>query len=205
MNTGRIVFCGLLLWAVSGNGETDQAFRQLSSDLSSAACVELTFINIMASDVFKTVDSTDGTAVLAHDGRYRIRIGGDEYLFDGHRLYSYSADNNQVTVETVDSTTEQSKSVAFLTRLDDWYTADVIRPSRTYRLIKRQEAPDGTLPDSMRVTIDAEKRRLRRVAYFDINDDRHEIVITGQHLRDSCAEEMFLPDWPDSVETVKLF
>jgi len=205
MNSRGVVLCAALLPVVSIAGGSGKAFDRLTSRLSSAACVELQFVSIIASDVFKSVDSAEGTAVLARDGRYKIHIGSDEYLFDGGFLYSYSAENNQVTVEATDSTNGTSESVAFLTRLDDWYDSHILQPGRKYRLVKRAEAPDGALPDSMRITIDAEQNRLVRVVYFDINDDLHEVAISRQILSDSCREELFLPDWPDSVETVKLF
>ncbi|MFQ6007974.1 MAG: hypothetical protein ACE5K8_03395, partial [Candidatus Zixiibacteriota bacterium] len=139
--------------------------------MAEAVCIRFEFRSIVESDVFEQVDSIDGMAYLAHDGRFNITMGLDRYLFDGNNLYNYSAENNQVVIEPVDDTELASREISFITKLDRFYNSQTIKPDSLYRLLKKSGVK-GDIPDSIVVSIDRQELKLDRLSYYDLNEER---------------------------------
>jgi len=185
--------------AIAGEAE----FALVKAQLAQAPCVALDFISIVESDVFDVVDSTSGSAYLAHDGHYRIDIGSDCYIYDGTHLYSYSQENNQVTIETIDAANGLSE-VSFITHLDEIYATISRVGDRAFRL-EKIDTLQTDLPDRLTVYLDSSLKRLEQLDFIDINEDPNSIVIFRQQIDTACAGERFVPDFPDSTERIRLF
>lgn len=192
-----IILCSATVLAANNS------FDEIKLQLAEAGCVHFEFLNIIESDIFDSVDSTDGEAWLAADGRYLIKLDSDEYLFDGADLYSYSFENNQVTVEQLDTADAQTGQISFIRRLDEWFKTDIIEPDLRFRLALR-EGVEGDLPDTMIIEIDSDNNRIRRIEYLDLNEEKNRIIIDSQDISDSCIEQLFRPNYPDSVELIRL-
>ncbi len=190
--------------ALSTVAETEDDFDRIKSRLAGAGCVRLEFVSIIESEIFDLVDSTSGTACLASDGRYHVTLGPDSYLYDGRLLYSFSYENNQVLIETVGDTTDYGREITFVTRLDEFYETFSLPTRERYRLLLRPGIA-GDLPDSMTVVISGDPPTIRRLEYYDINDEFNCIELLNQQLDATCADDDFTPAFPDSAETVKLF
>jgi outer membrane lipoprotein-sorting protein len=188
-------FCFCAAWGAD-------RFDQVKAKLAEAACTRFEFRSIVESNVFDQIDSLDGTAYLAHDGRFNITLGPDQYLFDGNILYSYSAENNQVIIEPIDDTEMVSREISFITKLDKFYNTQKMKPD-VYRLSKKAEVK-GDIPDSITVSVDRRALRLDRLEYYDVNDERTVIVILKQQPDPVCSEREFQPVFPDSIERLKL-
>ena len=178
-------------------------FDRIKEELADASCVRIAFVSIVESEIFDVVDSTFGTAYIARDGRYHVRLGSDSYLYDGHFLHSYSEENNQVVVEQVDTIIAVGSTVSFITRLDEFYKTQRLKADREYRLRKKSDS-GGDLPDSMIVAIDPEKLRIVRLEYLDINEEPNTIILLEQSIDSICVQGEFEPAFPDSVEVLKL-
>ncbi|HKK20265.1 MAG TPA: hypothetical protein VJ983_02250, partial [candidate division Zixibacteria bacterium] len=87
--------------------------------------------------------------------------------------------------------------------LDDLYKTYVLKPDQSYRLVKKGDA-EGDFPDSMTVTIDSDKLLLKKIEYFDVNDELNTITLIKQDYHAVCKQELFEPNFPDSVERVRL-
>lgn len=172
---------------------------------SEAVCIRLEFLSIIESEIFGTVDTTVGSADLAADGRFDIRLGSDRYLYDLERLYSYSADNNQVVIEPAEAGASVADEIRFLTQLEERYHARPSLKRGEYKLRRKEDDLQSDLPDSLEITINVEALIIEKVEYFDINDDLNRLIIGSQFFFDNCNAATFLPDFPDSVERVKLF
>lgn len=199
-----------LLWSVLGivalwhpAASESGRFDRVKERLASAECVRMDFINIIHSEIFDIVDSTTGSACLASDGRYRVRLGDDTYLYDGSDLHSYSRENNQVVVEAVDPDSDAGREVTFLTRLEELFETKGQPTANSYRLSRRKDSMED-LPDSMTVIVDPERLLINRVEFYDINDEFNIIELLNQNLDSACTDRDFTPNFPDSVETVKL-
>ena len=179
------------------------AFDKIKSTLSEAACVRVEFLSILESKIFKEVDTSNGTADLARDGKYVVTVGTDQYLCDRTNLYTYSRENNQVVIEGVDSSATFGKEVSYLMHMDDLFTTRIVKPDLEYQLIKRSPRMPN-LPDTIVVIIDKEKLRLVSLSYNDINDEPTRIEFLRLTSSDKCDERKFEPNFPDSVERVKL-
>ncbi len=178
------------------------AFLATKKKLESAECLQLSFRSYVHSDVFETVDTLNGKAYIDADGRYRIQLGSDEYLYDRTTLYSYSKENNQVTIQKGD-TLNSSNEIQLLTRLDELYESSVITPNETYRLVKKVGTSEN-MPDSVLMTVNAAKATVKRLEYMNENGDRTQIDISEQKMLSVCDAKQFLPNYPDSVERIKL-
>jgi outer membrane lipoprotein-sorting protein len=199
----RLALIFAVLNSAVSAGDTE-SFERIKSDLASAQCAHLEFISIVESDIFESVDSLTGEACIAQDGRYRVLVGPDTYLFDGSNVYSYSKPNNQVTIEPVNPETYRSDEISFLTRLDDFYTSRPLNGDDRF-FLKRKSARAASIPDSLTVIIDSDAVRIVSLEYYDINDELNKISMLNQELSDSCSSGSFLPDFPDSAEVVRLY
>jgi len=178
-------------------------FEQIKAAMAGAACCHFEFISIIESEVFESVDSTNGSALLAADGRYFIKVGGDEYLRTADRLYSYSSDENQVTVEIVDPAGVTEETVSFITRIDKYYRTISRKPGREYFLIRLDSA--GSLPDSVTVIVSGKKPQLESLEYRSDNADFNHIVFLSRDYQAMCDERLLTPHFPDTVEVIELF
>jgi len=178
------------------------SFEGVKAKLKVARCTSIEFDMIVEYSLFEEVDSSDGSACIAHDGRYIVRTGQDIFAYDGDRAYDYSAENNQVVV-TADPEDEGSEQISFLTRLDDFYQTRTAIKNRQYMLSRRPEET-ADVPDSLVVYLDDSSESIDRVEYIDANGDLNRIAIRLMTTDSSCATCQFTPDLPDSVETVRL-
>ncbi len=193
----------LLCCLALGAGVRADGFQSIKDRFAAAPCVSIDFLSILHSEVFASVDTQNCSAYLARDGRYLVAIGTDVYLCDNHLQYSYSASNNQVVEQKADSSAGEARQLAYITRLDELYKTTILESDKVYKLTRREKSA-GSLPDSMTVTIDKSKGRIVRIDYFDINDERVSIVLLGESVLKTCDDSKFVPNFPDSVETVKL-
>ena len=188
--------------SISGTALAD-TFDQIKQAYRKADCVKVTFLSVIESSIFDTVDSLSGRAVISSSGKYAVELGEDRYVFDGTDLYSYSHDNNQIVIERVDPEDRFGTEVSFITRLDEIYKTTILRPDSTYRLVKSAQGYIN-VPDSLVVTIDRQKGKIRAIEYFDVNEEKNRIVFKEQSVTGGCDSSTFVPEFPDSVERVRL-
>lgn len=205
MNNAIIKSLLLSTSLLCGSGFAGDRFDDLKKKLSSAKCSHFEFVCITESDIFESVDSINGSAWMARDGRYSVNLGTDKYLFDGELLYTYSAENEQVVIEKVDPEHNAlGAEVSFIIHLDEYYRSRVIQPDREYTLF-RLDSAQTSIPDTLQLFLDVQTGRISRLIYYDENKDRQQILISAQKLYDRCQPESFNPKWPDGTEIVKLY
>ena len=192
----------LVYFLLTGMSQAEDRFDQLKKDLAEAGCTRFEFFSIIESDIFDRVDTTSGMAVIAKDGRYSISIGDDEYLYDAIYLYTYSHLNNQITVEKVFD--NHGEELFFITRLDKYFKTSILQNNHEYSLVKLDRELDN-IPDSMRVIIDPDVPALKEVSYLDINEELNRLVFIKQDIIPICDDKIFIPDFPDTVEIIKLY
>jgi hypothetical protein len=177
------------------------SFDDIKMELSKDGCWQFIFVDIIESDIFNTVDTTNGEAYMASDGRYYIKTNEDFYIYDHYNYFSYSPESNQLIIEKKHSTEEDD--ISFITNLDKYYKTHLLSKNHSYRLLKK-ESITGDVPDSMTVYIDSEEKRLVRIEYYDINEELNKLIFIEQNHFDSCLYNQFVPVVPDSTERVKL-
>jgi hypothetical protein len=202
MTKSILALIASILAAAGSFGQGDP-FASVKTAMSRAACCRYEFLSIVESSVFETVDTTRGTALIAADGRYHILIGTDEYLRTSERLYSYSRTENQLTVEAIVPGNGPQESVSFVTRFDAFYSTKMRTPRRQY-FLKRTDTAAVDLPDSLTVIMAEGQPRLDRLVYFDVNDDRNQIVFGKCEYLDKCDEKALAPHFPDSAEVINI-
>lgn len=199
-----LLLTGLLaLVSVSGVSADQSSFDKIKKDLAAAACVSVEFLSILESSIFESVDSADGQAIIADDGRYRIMLGEDLYLSTGAELYSYSAINNQVTVEPV-APGAVNTEITLLQSLDESYKTAILQPDSVFSLTRDSSAASG-LPDSLTVFMTENLQGIHRMEYYDINGELNRIILKALTTSEACDTNQFMPSFPDSVEVIELF
>jgi len=145
----------------------------------------------------------EAEATIAEDGRYLINLGRDQYLYDLEFLYSFSSENNQVTIDKANGM-EAHEELSFIKRLDESYRSFVLEPDSRYRLLK-SSAQESNIPDSLLLFLRSDSLLLDRIEYYDINEELNRIIFQEQIVQDSCPDLLFVPNYPDSVEVIRLF
>jgi len=194
---------GLLWLAAVGRGEDADRFDKIKERLSRAGCARFQFLSVIESDVFDRSDTMTGDACISADGRYLVNLGMDQYLYDLRCLFSYSGDNNQVTIEHVSPEDTFGDEISFLTRLDELYETYPSMTNLCYRLVKRKPQRQN-IPDSMILCIRADTLKLDRIEYYDLNEELNRILFLRQEISAACDDSLFIPIYPDSVEYIRL-
>jgi len=180
-------------------------FDELKNELSSAECAHFDFMSISESAVFESVDSLAGSAWIARDGRYLVNLGRDKYLFNGELLYSYSSENMQVIIEKIDPAQKtNSAGVSFIIHLGEYYSSKAIQANSEY-ILYRLDSANTKIPDSLQLFLDTTNGHLERLVYYDLNEDRQQIIMTSRELVSECKQEFFEINWPKGTERVKLY
>ncbi|MDF1544916.1 MAG: hypothetical protein P1R58_07420 [bacterium] len=196
------VMLALLAGGVSkGQSETD-SFEQIKLEYASAPCLSMTFYSIVVSEIFETTDTVAGTALFAKNGRYLVQVGDDSYLDDLTERWSYSLPNNQVLIEPSDPDGASADQFLFITRLDELYNSTILSPDSLY-LLRARDDMEGDYPDSMTVLVDAGRKELAELIYYDINEELNRIVLLKTEIKDACADSLFKLNLPDSVDVVR--
>lgn len=190
----------ILLWAGAAAG--NDPLERLKMLWSSAGCLEISFMSIVESDIFSTVDTVLGTARIAPDGRYAITLGNDNYLFDGQAHYSFSLETNQIIIRT-GATASELPQIQLFANLDSLYATEPPKTKHLYRLTLRTNMGDD-LPNPLELELTADGKRLKQLRFRDVNEDTNRILIDSLKLFDTCGDSWFIPDFPDSAEIVKL-
>jgi len=201
INMKKIFAIVLIVTFTVGQVVLADSFQKLKDKLNQKGCFYFEFINLIESDIFDQVDTTYGNAFFASNGMYNIKMGDEQYLYNLKKTYEYSQSNNQVVIENPDSS--NLEEMIFLTKLDKYYKTYIIKPDQKYRLLKKSDIK-GDYPDSMIVMIDREKVKLKQIDYFDVNNELNRIIFIKQRYHMKCDDNTFEPQFPDSVERVKL-
>jgi outer membrane lipoprotein-sorting protein len=196
------VFLGLLALVLSSVAVFGSSFERTKRKLASSNCIYYQFVTTVESKVFDVVDTAYCTAYIAKDGRFRVEVGPDYFIFNGDSLYSYSFENNQVVIEQPDPDDPVSSEISFVMKLEEWYDSSELKEKNTYKLVKRKGI-EGEIPDSMIMSIDKESTDIKTIQYFDQNGDLNNIIITNQVIDTACNSDRFIPDYPDSVEKIR--
>ena len=192
----------LLLQSSLARPEAD-ALEAVKSKLAGGDCTYFKFANIIESKIFGVIDTINGSAYIAKDGRYKIEIGSDVFLYDGSYLYTYFLETNQLIIEKPDSGKLVSDEISFVIKLDEWYDSKA-NSKNSYALTKK-EGVEGDIPDSLELIINIADSTIVEMRYIDINEDLNRLKFLKQKTDSSCSARGFAPDFPDSVEKVKLY
>ena len=179
----------------------DDPLRMTMNRMAQAECCSYEFISILESDVFESIDSTVGTALIGADDRYDIRLGPDRYLRTEEFLYSYSGENEQVTVEQVGLSATPDETIRFITQLDRYY---LIQPTDGKYELTIKPGDESGLPQMIILTL-SEAGELDHLEYVDDNGDTNRIVIVKSDFQSECDSTAFVPDFPDTTEIIKLY
>jgi len=193
--TGIVILSAILAAAAD--------FKDVKLNLSRSDCIHFDFLSTVDSKIFDTIDSASGVAYIAKDGRYYIEVGPDIYLFDGDTLYTYFWENNQVIIEKPDSADLVASEISFVMKLDEWYDSKSLKQKNSYRLVRKKDI-EGDIPDSMIIRVSDKSLDIEMIEYFDINGDLNRIKILKQESDSSCDNSRFQPEFPDSVEKVRI-
>jgi len=201
---GQLIYLtvALCLLVEAGSSAPDR-LDILKHQFALADCVNFRFLSIVESGIFDRSDTIEAEATIAEDGRYLINLGRDQYLYDLEYLYSFSYDNNQVTIERANGR-EVPEELSFVKRLDDFYRSFVLKPDSLYRLLKLS-AEGSNIPDSLLLFLRSDSLLLDRIEYYDINEELNRIIFLEQTVNETCPDTPFVPNYPDSVEVIRLF
>jgi len=198
------LFSLVLILAQSNPVQTESdALEAVKSKFSDGNCTYFEFANIIESKIFGVIDTIHGSAYIAKDGRYKIEIGSDVFLYDGSLLYTYFFETNQLIIEKPDSGKLVSDEISFVIKLDEWYDSKA-NSKNSYALTKR-EGVEGDIPDSLELITNIVDSTIAEIRYFDINEDINRVRFLKQKTDSICSVKRFEPDFPDSVEKVKLY
>ena len=173
-----IILSGLVLAVSAAQSEETGKIETLMTRFSDSPMIKMNILIITRSPIFDNIDTTVGDVRIAADDRYYARFNDDIYLFDGHCVWEYSADNNQVTKDCYKKGEVYENELTALKDLKAHYDLECMIPDSLYRF-KVKPDQNKNLPDSLIVTLDRRPGTLAYFSYNDLNGDVNDVTRFG--------------------------
>jgi outer membrane lipoprotein carrier protein len=198
-----LVLCASLI-AASATSIVDRSEALYSSSGTFSA----KFTQIVSTGDFFDDEKTAGTLIMSYPGRFRIDTPEQVIVSDGDTLWSFSAENRQVTVEAVSKSKETITPADYLFNFKqnynlDYDSTDVIDKAKVHRLSLRSKSPDQYVR-SMKVYINGTTFQIRRVIYRDLNDNKITLDFSDWKMGIKTNTEQFRFKTPHGIEEVRL-
>ncbi len=176
----------------------------LKADYKQEHYISLEFIQIIHSDIFSTVDTLTGTVWAGWQGRFRLEMPNQQLVSNGDVYWSYSVDNEQVIVESVEN-------------IGGWNPLTLLYdPEGVYSCIEEIESDDGnyrflmqaldsnTVPYQFFMTAEKDTYNPSGIEYFDDNESKIEIFISEFLRLQEVVESKFEFVAPEGVEVIEM-
>lgn len=161
------------------------------------------FMQLIHSDIFKSVDTLSGSIDVCSDGRFHLTMPNQVLVSNGTILWNYAIDNEQVIIDSI-------------SRNDIWNPVMLFfNPREYYKCIS--EACDGSKtefsliaydslisPGEFQLTVKSEDFIPSRITYFDENDSRIEISINDFIFISNLSDSTFHFVPPTGIEIIKM-
>jgi len=153
--------------------------------------ISLTFLQLIHSEIFETVDSLKGTLWAGRKGRFRLSMPGQAMVSNGILYWSYSEENQQVLVDSV-------------ARLGEWNPITLVYDPEGVYECQGQKIYGDTLAFEMVAldTLTAPRQFIMQVAkagyipqkiiYYDDNDSRIEVFIGDFERPAALPDSLFI-------------
>lgn len=200
-----ISFISLTTFAETATGKKKKkgdAFQALVKKINQSECLRFDFTALTASDVFSTIDTVAGSAVLDAKQKYRVQIGADWFISDGDSVYIYVHEEKQMTIENA-KTAAIPTELILLRQLDDLYTSKLLSGDSLYLLTRREDG-DSFFPLTLRLSCTGTDARLKWLEFSSENGDMITILFQSMRSMATCSEESFRPSHPAETEVIRL-
>jgi outer membrane lipoprotein-sorting protein len=175
---------------------------------SRAGAFSAKFTQVVSTGDFFDDEKTDGVLMMSYPRKFRIDTPDQVIASDGDSLWSYSAENKQVTIDAASKSKDVATPADYLFNFKQNYTLEydstaIIGKTAVHQLSLKSKVRDQYVR-SLKLFLDAENFTVRRVIYRDINDNRITLDFSGWKLGIKIAPEQFRFKTPRGVEEVRL-
>ena len=204
----RVVVLILVLCAAAFAGNTTDIVDKSEALYSKSGLFSAKFTQTVSTGDFFDDEKVVGTLVMGYPRQFRIDTHEQVIVSDGDTLWSYSAENRQVTVEAISESKETITPADYLFNFKqnynlDYDSTDVIDKVKVRRLSLRSKSPDQYVR-SMKVYINGATFQIRRVVYRDLNDNKITLDFSDWKMGIKTTRDQFRFKTPRGVEEVRL-
>ena len=166
------------------------------------------FTQVVSTGDFFDDEKTSGSLTMSYPRKFRIDTPDQVIASDGDSLWSYSAENKQVTIDAVSKSKETVTPADYLFNFKQNYDLEydsttTIDKTSVHKLSLKSKSTDQYV-QSMKLYLDANNFTVRRVIYRDINDNKITLDFSGWKMGIRVAPEQFRFKTPRGVEEVRL-
>ncbi len=204
----RIVILILVLCAPAFGASAVDIVDKSEALYSKSGPFSAKFTQTVSTGDFFDDEKIEGTLIMNYPRQFRIDTHEQVLASDGDTLWSYSAENEQVTIEAVSKSKETITPADYLFNFKqsyylDYDSTDVIDKVRVRRVSLRSKSEDQFIR-SMKVYIDATTYHIRRVVYRDLNDNKITLDFSDWKMGIKATPDQFRFKTPRGVEEVRL-
>lgn len=179
--------------------------RQLYVD---AGAFSAKFQQTVSSGDFFDDEETTGMLLMVYPDKFRIDTPEQVITCDGDSLWSYSAENKQVTIDAVTNVDDFVTPADYLFEFREKYqvagdSLDLVDSAGVFQLSLRAKDSDHFV-QTLQLFIDSRNYAVRNVVYDDINDNRISIEFFDLKLNLKLEAGRFRFQTPSGVEEVRL-
>jgi outer membrane lipoprotein carrier protein len=204
----RVVILTLVLCAATFAGNATDIVDKSEVLYSKSGPFSAKFTQTVSTGDFFDDEKVEGTLIMNYPRQFRIDTREQVIVSDGDTLWSYSAENRQVTVEAVSKSKESITPADYLFNFKqnynlDYDSTDVIDKVKVRRLSLRSKSQDQYVR-SMKVYINSSTFQIRRVVYRDLNDNKITLDFSDWKMGIKTTRDQFRFKPPRGVEEVRL-
>jgi outer membrane lipoprotein-sorting protein len=175
---------------------------------TSSGAFSARFTQVVFTGDFFDDEKTSGTLIMNYPRQFRIETPEQVLASNGDTLWSFSAENRQVTIEPVAKSQETITPADYLFNYKQNYHVEsdsgtFIDKARVHCLSLRAKSQDQFVR-SMKVYIDANSFLIRRVTYRDLNDNKITLDFSDWKMGVKTTPEQFRFHSRRGVEEVRL-
>lgn len=165
--------------------------------------ITLDFLQIIDSDIFESVDSLTGNLRAGKEGRFRLEMPGQTLVSNGILYWSYSAENNQVLIDSVAGLGEWNPLTLLYNPEEIYCCMNESKNKNTFEF--EMSATDSlTEPQVFILRVTKKDFIPKNLIYYDDNDSRIEVIIENFERNESLPDSLFIFHAPAGVEVIRM-
>lgn len=186
----------------------EQIIERSEASYADAGHFSADFTQVLSAGEFFEDETTNGTMTIGYPDKFRIESPVQTLASDGDSLWSYSVENKQVTIESMEALTDVVTPADYLFRFKEHYkiasdTVVELRGQKAYKLHLVALSEDEFVRE-LDLYINSDTYLVARVAYRDPNENLVTLDFSNWKLNVKTQPEDFRFQTPPGVEEVRV-
>lgn len=205
---GACAALALAVGAARASDDPQEILEKVRKKFETVKDAELKFTQRTRFALSKLEQAAAGTLIMKKERKYRIEMDGQTIVTDGTTVWSYSAANKQVLIDTFKEDERSVSPERILSGARGDYIPTVLGRERLGKaetvVLKLVPRGEQSLVSSLRLWIDTGDWLIRKAEMIDVNGKETTYTVGEYRLNTGVPDARFLFQIPAGIETIDL-